>query len=109
MGSYYIVTPNIFLLLFFMSLHPVGRAMIRGSFTDLLAVKGRKFKIFYSSVLIEIIRLSVNSICSFWQYNSIWGVPHTPKISETAGPMTMKFLPDVKLNKEARNQKKILT
>ena len=29
---------------------------------------------------------------------------HPPKISETTGPMTMKFLPDVKLNKEARNQ-----
>ena len=30
-----------------------------------------------------------------------------PKIAESTGPMTMKFLLDVKLNKEARNQKKI--
>ena len=44
----------------------------------------------------------------FWQCNSIWGVvPSPPKISETTGPMTMKLLPDVKLNEEARNQKKI--
>ena len=32
-----------------------------------------------------------------------------PKISETTERMTMKFLPDVKLSKEARNQKKFLT
>ena len=32
-----------------------------------------------------------------------------PKISETTGGMTMKFLPDVKLGKEAQNQKKKLT
>ena len=36
-----------------------------------------------------------------------WVVP--PKISKTTEPMTMKFLPDVKLNKETQNQKKILT
>ena len=36
-------------------------------------------------------------------------VPHPPpKISETTEPMTMKFLPDLKLNKEARIQKKNL-
>ena len=35
-------------------------------------------------------------------------VPTPPKISETTGPMTMKFLPDAKLSGEARNQKKIL-
>ena len=45
-------------------------------------------------------RLTVNSICSFWQLNSIWGdgTTPTPKISETTGRMTMKFLPDVKLS-----------
>ena len=43
--------------------------------------------------------LTVNSICYFWQCNSIW------KISETTGPMTMKFLSDVKLSEGARNQK----
>ena len=30
--------------------------------------------------------------------------PHTPKISATTGRMTMKVLPDVKLNAEARKQ-----
>ena len=34
---------------------------------------------------------------------------HPPKISETTGPMTMKFLPDVKLSREARKQKIFLT
>ena len=35
------------------------------------------------------------------------GVVLPPKISVTTGPMTMKFLPDVKPSEEARNQKKI--
>ena len=30
-----------------------------------------------------------------------------PKISEIAGRMTMKFLPDLKLNEEVGNQKKM--
>ena len=41
--------------------------------------------------------------------DSIWGWYHPPKTSETTGPMAMKFLPDVKLSVEARNQKKFLT
>ena len=54
--------------------------------------------------------LSLNSICSFWQWTSFWEVV-PPKISETTGRKTMKFLPDpdVKLSEEARNQKKFLT
>ena len=36
-----------------------------------------------------------------------WVVP--PKISKTTEPMTMKFLPDVKLSEGARNQKIFLT
>ena len=53
--------------------------------------------------------LTVNSICSFGQCNSIWGGWYhpPPKISENTERMTLKFLPDVKLGKEARNQKKI--
>ena len=47
--------------------------------------------------------LTINSICSFWQLTGIWG-GGTTKISETTERMTMKFLPDVKLSKEARNQ-----
>ena len=50
--------------------------------------------------------LTVNSICSLWQLTGIWGCYRPPKISETTGRMTMKFLPDVKLSQEARNQKK---
>ena len=34
---------------------------------------------------------------------------HPPKISGTTKVMTMKFLPDVSVYKEARNQKKFLT
>ena len=30
---------------------------------------------------------------------------HPPKISETTGHKTMKSLPDIKLDREARNQK----
>ena len=37
------------------------------------------------------------------------GVPAPPKISGTTKGMTMKFLPDVGIHKEARNQKKNLT
>ena len=37
------------------------------------------------------------------------GVPPNPKISGTTKGMTMKFLPDVGIHKEARNQKKYLT
>ena len=36
-------------------------------------------------------------------------VPPPPKISGTTYRMTMKFLPDVGIDKETRNQKKILT
>ena len=36
------------------------------------------------------------------------GVVPPPKFLEATGHMTMKFLPDVMLNKEARNQKKIV-
>ena len=36
-------------------------------------------------------------------------VPPPPKISGTTKGMTMKFLPDVGINKEARNQKFFLT
>ena len=50
---------------------------------------------------------TVNSICSFWQWNSIWGGGTTPpEISETTGRVNMKVLADVKLSEEARNQKK---
>ena len=37
------------------------------------------------------------------------GTTPPPKISVTTERMTMKFLPDVKLSEEARNQKKFLT
>ena len=36
-------------------------------------------------------------------------VSNPPKISETTERMTMKFLPNVNLNKEAQNQNKNLT
>ena len=36
-------------------------------------------------------------------------VPPPPKISGTTKGMTMKFLPDVGIHYEARNQKKFLT
>ena len=50
--------------------------------------------------------LTVNGICLFWQLNGIWGVvPPPPKNSGTTKGMTMKFLPDVGIHKEARNQK----
>ena len=53
-----------------------------------------------------IFRLTVNSICSFWQWTGIWGVwYHPPKILETTERMTLKFLPDVNYNEEARNLK----
>ena len=41
-------------------------------------------------------------------FNGIWGrwVHPPPKISGTTKGMTMKFLPDVGIHKEARNQKK---
>jgi len=47
--------------------------------------------------------ITANGMCYFRQLNGIWGAP-PPKISETTEPMTMKLLPDFKLNKEARNQ-----
>ena len=56
--------------------------------------------------------LTVNIICPFWQLNSIWGEgggkPTPSMISGTAGQMTMKFLPDVKYYREARNPKTFL-
>ena len=47
----------------------------------------------------------VNSICFFWQLSGIWGRGGrtNPKISKITGGMIMKFLPDVKRNKDARN------
>ena len=53
-------------------------------------------------------QLTVDSICYFLQLTGILGEGwyHPPKISETTGPMTMKFLPHVKLSEEAQNQKK---
>ena len=40
---------------------------------------------------------------------SVGGGPPLPKISGTTKGMTMKFLPDVGVYREARNQKKVLT
>ena len=52
--------------------------------------------------------LTVSSNCFFWQLPGIRGWWYHPrKISKTTGRMTMTFLPDIRLNEEARNQKKI--
>ena len=46
-------------------------------------------------------------ICSFLPLTGIWGVENQPpESSDTTKHMTMKFLPDAKLSKEAGNQKK---
>ena len=45
----------------------------------------------------------------FRQLNDIWGIKTTPKISQISQGMTMKFLPDVGIYKEAQNQKNVLT
>ena len=52
----------------------------------------------------------VDTICSFlltgiWGAGGVWGWYQPPKIPENTGRMTMKFLPDVKLSEEVRNQK----
>ena len=49
------------------------------------------------------LNLTVNDVCSFRQLTGIWGPP--PKISETTGCTSMKFLPDVKLHKAKNPQK----
>ena len=52
--------------------------------------------------------LTIHGICSFWQLNGIWGVMQAPsRLLEITGRMTIKCLPDIKLNDAARNQKKI--
>ena len=40
------------------------------------------------------------------QLNDIWGLASPPEVSGTTKGMTMKFLPDVGILKEARNKKK---
>ena len=47
--------------------------------------------------------LTVNGICLFRQINGI----NPPKNSETTKVVTMQFLPDVGIYKEAQNQKKL--
>ena len=46
-------------------------------------------------------------VCVFW--GGWFEKPPPPKISETNGRMTMKFLPGVKYHREAKNPKTILT
>ena len=47
-------------------------------------------------------------VCVFWG-GGWFEKPLPPKISETNGRMTMKFLPGVKYHGEAKNPKTILT
>ena len=57
-----------------------------------------------SKISLSRFELMVNSICYFWELDRIWGW-----IQPTTGSMTIKFSPDVALNVDATNKKKLLS
>ena len=60
------------------------------------------FKFVLLDYLLVLTCITVNGICLFRQLNNFLGVGNTPS-------NTMKFLPDVGVYEEARNQKNLLT
>ena len=63
----------------------------------------------FAELSILMLQIDPENLLFLTAYWHLEGWYHPPKISGTTKGMTMKFLPDVGIHKEARNQEKNLT